>query len=96
MGEKMFIYPNEYFSKIEDINIEFLQKNKIKALILDMDNTLINYKKEMPKPIEEWAKNMPAAHCFSKEAEVNVPKSVPKSAPEHKWLEKKDGSQAEN
>jgi len=42
--------------------------------------------------IEEWAKNMPAAHCFSKEAEVNVPKSVPKSAPEHKWLEKKDGS----
>ena len=49
----MFIYPNEYFSKIEDINIEFLQKNKIKALILDMDNTLVNYKKEMPKPIEE-------------------------------------------
>ena len=54
----MFIYPNEYFSKIEDINIEFLQKNKIKALILDMDNTLINYKKEMPKTIEEWAKNL--------------------------------------
>lgn len=54
----MFIYPNEYFSKIEDIDIEFLQKNKIKALILDMDNTLINYKKEMPKPIEEWAKSL--------------------------------------
>lgn len=54
----MFIYPNEYFKKIENIDIEFLQKNKIKALILDMDNTLINYKKEMPKTIEKWAKEL--------------------------------------
>ena len=45
MKEKMLIYPNEYFDKIDEITIEFLQKNKIKALILDMDNTLINYKK---------------------------------------------------
>ena len=46
------LYPNVYFDKIEKITIEFLQKNKIKALILDMDNTLINYKKEMPENIE--------------------------------------------
>lgn len=52
------IYPNVYFDKIEKITIEFLQKNKIKALILDMDNTLINYKKEMPDNIEKWAKNL--------------------------------------
>lgn len=52
------LYPNVYFDKIEKITIEFLQKNKIKALILDMDNTLINYKKEMPENIENWAKEL--------------------------------------
>lgn len=52
------LYPNVYFDKIEKITIEFLQRNKIKALILDMDNTLINYKKEMPENIENWAKDL--------------------------------------
>ena len=52
------IYPNEYFDKIDKITIEFLQKNKIKALILDMDNTLINVKEEMPQDIENWAKSL--------------------------------------
>ena len=54
----MLIYPNSYFKKIQEITIEFLQKNKIKALILDMDNTLIDYKKNMPKEIEKWAKEL--------------------------------------
>ncbi len=54
----MLIYPKEYFNKIEEITIEYLQKHKIKALILDMDNTLINYKKEMPERIEKWAKEL--------------------------------------
>lgn len=54
----MLIYPNSYFQKIQEITIEFLQKNKIKALILDMDNTLIDYKKNMPKEIEKWAKDL--------------------------------------
>ena len=54
----MLLYPNEYFDKIEKITIEYLQKNKIKALILDMDNTLINYKKEMPEKIYKWAKEL--------------------------------------
>ena len=52
------IYPNEYFDKIDKITIEFLQKNKIKALILDMDNTLINVKEEMPQDVENWAKSL--------------------------------------
>ena len=54
----MLIYPDEYFNKIEEITIEYLQKNKIKALILDMDNTLINYKEEMPENILKWAKDL--------------------------------------
>ena len=52
------IYPDAYFNKVEEITIQFLLKNKIKSLILDMDNTLINYKQEMPKEIEIWLKEL--------------------------------------
>lgn len=52
------LYPNKYFHKVEEITIEFLQKNKIKALILDIDNTLIDYNKKMSKDVEQWAKDL--------------------------------------
>ena len=52
------IYPNEYFDKIDKITIEYLQKNKIKALILDIDNTLIDYSQNMTKSVEKWAKDL--------------------------------------
>ena len=54
----MFIYPNEYFNKVEEITIEFLKKNKIKALILDVDNTLINYEKRLPEKVAKWAREL--------------------------------------
>ena len=54
----MYIKPNAYFKKVEDITIEFLQKNKIKALILDVDNTLIDYNRNLSKNVEEWAKDI--------------------------------------
>ena len=56
--EKMILYPNEHFDKVEQITIEFLQKNKIKALILDVDNTLIDYNRKMEESIIDWAKKM--------------------------------------
>ena len=54
----MFIYPNEYLNKVEEITIEFLQKNKIKALILDIDNTLIDYNKNLSPNVEKWVKEL--------------------------------------
>ena len=54
----MFIYPNEYFNKVEEITIEFLKKNKIKALILDVDNTLIDYNKNLSESVAKWAKDL--------------------------------------
>ena len=54
----MLFYPKKYINKIEEITIECLQKNKIKAIILDMDNTLIGYDKKMPARIEKWAKEI--------------------------------------
>lgn len=52
------LYPNKYFGKVEEITIEFLKKNNLKALILDIDNTLIDYNKNMSEDVITWAKNL--------------------------------------
>lgn len=43
----MLIYPKAYFENVTKITLEFLQKNKLKALILDIDNTLIDFDKKL-------------------------------------------------
>ena len=52
------LYPNLYLKKVEDITIEMLIKNKIKLLILDVDNTLIDYYKNLSEEVIKWAKEM--------------------------------------
>lgn len=52
------LYPNLYLKKVEDITIEALIKNKIKLIILDVDNTLIDYYKNLSESIVKWAKEM--------------------------------------
>ena len=52
------LYPKAYFEKVQDITIQFLIKNKIKALVLDVDNTLIAKNKELSEEIISWAKEI--------------------------------------
>lgn len=54
----MKIYPKAYFGKVEEITIEFLKKNKLKALILDVDNTLIDKERNMTEKVIEWVRNL--------------------------------------
>lgn len=54
----MNLYPRELLNKVEEISIEFIQKNKLKALILDVDNTLIDYNKNLSEEKIKWAKNL--------------------------------------
>lgn len=54
----MNIYPKAYFSRVEEITIEFLKKNKLKALILDLDNTLIDKQRNMTEKVIEWVRNL--------------------------------------
>lgn len=54
----MNLYPRELLNKVEEITIEFIQKNKLKALILDVDNTLIDYNKNLSEEKIKWAKNL--------------------------------------
>ncbi len=52
------IYPNLYYAKVEEITIQELIKNKIKLLILDVDNTLIDYYKKLSDSVINWSKEM--------------------------------------
>jgi len=54
----MILYPKEHFNNVREISMEFLQKNNIKALILDVDNTLIDYDKNLSEETIKWAEEL--------------------------------------
>lgn len=54
----MFLYPKLYLNNVREITIELLKKYQLKGLILDVDNTLIDYEKNMPEGTKEWAENL--------------------------------------
>ena len=54
----MNLYPNGYFQKVEEITIQYLLKHKIKVLILDVDNTLIDYYENITEEVTTWVKNL--------------------------------------
>lgn len=54
----MQIYPKLYCEKITDISINALKEKNIKALILDVDNTLIDYDRNMLPGLENWIENV--------------------------------------
>ena len=54
----MLIHPNAYLNNVKEITIEFLKKNDIKALILDVDNTLIDYYKNLSDEVVTWANEL--------------------------------------
>lgn len=54
----MILYPNRYIEKVTDIDVKFLEENSIKGLILDVDNTLIDYDKKMIDGLEQWAEKL--------------------------------------
>ncbi len=50
----MTLYPKLYYKSVKEITYQELKKNNIKGLILDVDNTLIDFDKVMPDGIKEW------------------------------------------
>lgn len=52
------MYPKAYFNNIKDITIEFLQTHNIKGLLIDVDNTLIDYNKNILDGVKEWIDKM--------------------------------------
>lgn len=58
MSLKTLIYPNLYLDKAEQITIDLLKKNNIEALILDVDNTLIDYYKNLSDDKIKWSNKL--------------------------------------
>lgn len=54
----MLIYPRTYIESVKEITIEFLKENNIKALILDIDNTILDFDKNIPEGIKEWSEDL--------------------------------------
>ena len=50
----MILYPRLYCKKVTDITIEFLKENNIKGIILDVDNTLIDFDRNLLYGVVEW------------------------------------------
>lgn len=54
----MIIYPKAYIENVTKITIDYLRQNNIKAIILDIDNTLIDFDKNLLKGAKEWCNNL--------------------------------------
>lgn len=54
----MILYPKAYFNNVREISYEFLKENNINALVLDVDNTLIDYDRNLPEENIVWANQM--------------------------------------
>lgn len=51
-------YPKAYLNNVKEIDIDLLNKNDIKGIILDVDNTLVNLKKELLDGVDNWCENL--------------------------------------
>lgn len=54
----MILYPKQYLKNVTEFNIEMIKQNGIKGIILDVDNTLIDYYKNMLEGTEKWCKDL--------------------------------------
>lgn len=54
----MILYPNMLLQSVTEITEQLLRKNNINALILDVDNTLINIEQKLTQEVKDWAKRM--------------------------------------
>lgn len=54
----MILYPKAYFTSVKEITISFLKENHIKALILDVDNTILDFDKNIPEGVKEWCEDL--------------------------------------
>ena len=56
--EAMLFYPKLYLNSVKEITLETLKQYQLKGLILDVDNTLIDYHEKLLDGLEEWAKQL--------------------------------------
>lgn len=48
------LFPNKYVEKITDIDSRFLKERNISAIIIDVDNTVMDFKRDIIDGLVEW------------------------------------------
>lgn len=56
----MILYPDYYCNKVTDIKLDLLKENNIKGLMLDVDNTLIDFDRNLVEGAKEWIEEIKA------------------------------------
>ena len=56
----MILYPNLYLDNVKEISIETLRSHDIEGLILDVDNTLIDYEQNLLEGAQAWCEKLKA------------------------------------
>ena len=51
-------YPKKIFKNLLQIDINFLRQNNIKAIFLDIDNTIMDYDGNIIEGLENWVENL--------------------------------------
>lgn len=54
----MIFYPKAYYNNVKEITIDFLRENNINALILDVDNTILDFDRIIPDGVIEWCEDL--------------------------------------
>ena len=54
----MLFYPDFYCNNVRDVKLELLKENNIKGIILDVDNTLVDYYKKFEEGTIEWVNEL--------------------------------------
>lgn len=54
----MIFYPNIYLNNVKEITLKLLKENNIKGLLLDVDNTLIDFDLKILEGSKEWCDNL--------------------------------------
>ena len=54
----MIFYPKIYLNSVKEITYSMLKENNINALILDVDNTTLDFDLKIPEGVKEWAEDL--------------------------------------
>lgn len=54
----MLLYPKAYVKSVKEITVSFLKEHQIKGLILDVDNTILDFDRNIPEGVKEWCEEL--------------------------------------